>query len=356
LLSTSTTLLKRPDLERAAEGSLATTSIAAAERQQTELVTVVIPARNEEHSIGRCLESVLNQQWPALQVIVVDGASTDRTAEVVATFSERDPRVELLHNSRRIIPVALNLALAAAQGAWLVRIDAHATVPPDYVRIAVQHLHGGHWGGVGGRKNGRGVTPAGMAIAAAMASRFGVGNSTYHYGERQQLVEHVPFGCYPVWLLRAMGGWDESLPVNQDFELDYRLRRAGYELLFDPALVIDWECRQTIGHLYRQYKRYGAGKVAVARKHPRSMRGRHLMAPALVASWALAAAVAWRRPRLAVAALSPYPVALAAATAMTAPRVVDESRGRRWVAPAFLAMHAGWGVGFWSALLRPRRR
>jgi succinoglycan biosynthesis protein ExoA len=320
-----------------------------------ELVTIVIPARNEERHIRSCLESVLRQRWPALQVIVVDGASMDRTAQIVAEVSTADPRLELLHNPRATTPVSLNLALAAARGRWLVRVDAHATVPPEYVSIAVSHLHSGRWGGVGGRKNGTGVTPMGVAIATAMASRFGVGNSTYHYGDRQQPVEHVPFGCYPVSLLRQQGGWDESLDVNQDFELDYRLRQAGHTLLFDPALVIDWYSRQTIGDLYRQYRRYGAGKATVAMKHPRSLRWRHLMAPALVASWALAGIVIWRRPRLAAGLLLPYPIALVAATAVTAPKVTLP-QARRWVGPAFAAMHVGWGVGFWSGLARSIRR
>jgi succinoglycan biosynthesis protein ExoA len=323
--------------------------------QPPELVTVVIPARNEERHIGPCLEAVLRQRWQALQVIVVDGASTDRTAQIVNEFSAADSRVELLQNPRANIPASLNLALAAARGPWLVRIDAHATVPSEYIDIAVFHLRSGRWGGVGGRKNGRGTTPTGNAIATAMASRFGVGNSTYHYGQRQQSVEHVPFGCYPVSLLRQHGGWDESVAANEDFELDYRLRRAGHTLLFDPALVIDWHSRQTIRDLYRQYRRYGAGKAVVAMKHPGSLRWRHLMAPALVASWALAGVVMWRRPRMAVGLLSPYPLALVAATALTAPKVPGP-QGRRWVAPAFAAMHAGWGIGFWSGLLSSFRR
>jgi succinoglycan biosynthesis protein ExoA len=331
------------------------TTYTEAAREQAQLVTVVIPARNEERHIGPCLESVLEQKWPALQVIVVDGASTDRTAEIVNELREVDPRVELLHNPRGIIPVALNLALAAALGTWLVRIDAHATVPPDYIEIAVSHLRSGRWGGVGGRKNGMGVTPSGSAIATVMASRFGVGNSTYHYGVRPQPVEHVPFGCYPVSLLRELGGWDESVAVNEDFELDYRIRQAGHTLLFDPELMIDWHSRQTITDLYSQYYRYGQGKAVVARKHLHSLRWRHVMAPALVASWALAGVTAWRRPRLAIGLLSPYPLALAAVTVATAPKVPDP-RGRHWVAPAFAAMHVGWGLGFWLGLPRALRR
>lgn len=315
---------------------------------EPDLVTVVIPARDEERNIEACVESVLRQDYRNLQVIVVDGASHDCTPDIVKEIAERDPRVELLHNPAGIIPVSLNLALAAARGPWLVRIDAHATVPPEYVGIAVQHLRTGRWGGVGGRKDGVGFTPAGRAVAAAMASPFGVGNSTYHYGSSVQTVEHVPFGAYPVAVARELGGWDEALRVNQDFEFDYRVRLSGRELLFDPRLVIDWHCRQSVPDLYRQYRRYGQGKVKVAAKHPSSLRLRHFAAPALVASCATAALVAPRRPRLAAAAVAPYALAVAAATARTAPAVDPDAR--RHLPGAFVAMHAGWGIGFWSGV------
>lgn len=314
-----------------------------------DLVTVVIPARDEELAIEDCLTSVLRQDHAHLQVIVVDGASTDRTPDIVREIAARDSRVELISNPAGIIPVSLNLALAAARAPWLVRIDAHATVPPEYVRLAVEHLRTGRWGGVGGRKDGIGFTPAGHAIAAAMASPFGVGNSTYHYGTDLQSVEHVPFGAYPVEVARELGGWDESLRVNQDFEFDFRVRQSGRELLFDPRLVIDWHCRQSIRDLYQQYRRYGRGKVTVAAKHPSSLRARHLAAPLLVASWVAAALVAPRRPHAAAAVVAPYAVALAAASARTA-RSLEDPISRRYVPSAFVAMHAGWGIGFWSGV------
>ena len=313
-----------------------------------ELVTVVIPARNEERSIRACVASIQGQSYRNLQIIVVDGDSDDATAAVVKDIAESDPRVELLVNPERIIPVSLNMAVAAARGPWLVRVDAHATVPPDYVARAVHHLRSGDWGGVGGRKDGVGRTPAGRAIAAAMASRFGVGGSTYHHGTTVRTVEHIPFGAYPLSVIRELGGWDEQLRVNQDFEFDYRVRESGRELLFDPELRIDWESRQSVPELFRQYKRYGRGKVRVARKHPTSVRGRHFMAPALVGGLAAAGLVGLRRPGRAAAVVTPYLVALAVASARTA-RELDPA-ARPWVAPAFAAMHLGWGIGFWHGV------
>lgn len=317
-------------------------------RSTSDQVTVVVPARNEENHIENCLDSVLTGDHQNLQVLVIDGASTDSTADIVRAVASRDPRVQLIDNPDRLIPVGLNRALAAATGRWMVRVDAHSTIPADYVRRAVNHLGTGKWGAVGGRKDGVGQTPAGHAIAVAMASRFGVGGSTYHHGSELQEVEHVPFGAYPVDLARQLGGWDEELAVNQDFEFDHRVRRSGHPILFDPAMKIRWHCRQTIGELYRQYHRYGRGKVIVMALHPRSIKPRHLAAPALVAWFCLALAMGVRRPRHALAATAPYIGALAVATARSSS--LTPAGSRRWLAPAFAAMHIGWGVGFWRGV------
>jgi succinoglycan biosynthesis protein ExoA len=316
-----------------------------------ELVTVVIPARDEQDAIGDCLDSLLAQTYRNLQVIVVDGASRDATAAIVRARAEQDHRVELILNPDALIPISLNLALAAAKGRWLVRVDAHATVPADYVATAVGHLATGRWGGVGGRKDGVGITPAGRAIAVAMASPFGVGNSAYHYAEEPREVDHVPFGSYPVDLARRLGGWDERLAVNQDFEFDYRVRSAGHRLLLDPALTINWQCRQSVPDLFRQYRRYGRGKAKVARLHPDSLQPRHLAAPVLVLALLTSALlfVVGRR-RLATGLLAPYLAGVAGAS-VHAGRQVSSPDERRMLAPAFIAMHTGWGIGFWRGVV-----
>jgi succinoglycan biosynthesis protein ExoA len=323
-----------------------------------ELVSVIVPARNEEESIGATLTALRRQHHRALQIIVVDGGSTDGTVAVVERHMAEDPRIELLPNPRQIIPAALNIALAAARGRWLVRMDAHSTVDEGYVGAAVARLREGCWGGVGGRKDGVGTTPAGRAIAAALGSRFGVGGSLYHYGSTEQPVDHIPFGAYPTELLRRLGGWDERLVANEDFEFDYRLRRSGAVLLFDPRLRISWKSRQTIRSLYQQYRRYGAGKLDVARLHPASLRLRHLVPPLLVPYLATAAVVGARRPRLGGALLAPYAAALSVASIGTA-RTLEDPASRAYVPAAFLAMHVGWGVGVWRRalqLLRGGRR
>ncbi|CAN5478139.1 glycosyltransferase family 2 protein [soil metagenome] len=321
------------------------------------LVSVVIPARNEERPIRAVLESVLAQTYTHLQVIVVDGVSGDRTASIVSEVAATDDRVELLTNPDRVIPLGLNLAVDHARGEFLVRVDAHSRIPATYVEQLVAHLATGRWGGVGGRKNGVGHSPAGRAIAAAMGSKFAQGNSVYHYGTDTQTVDHVPFGAYPVSVLRELGGWSEVQLVNEDFEFDYRVRQSGRELLFDPAIEIEWDCRQRVGDLFQQYRRYGTGKVQTLQTHPESAALRHLAAPALIAGLGVATVLApWRRTRpLAVVVAAPYVALLAAGTLTTAPKL-ETLEERKWVAPAFLAMHLGWGLGFWSEALAWLRR
>jgi succinoglycan biosynthesis protein ExoA len=280
----------------------------------------------------------------------VDGGSSDRTLEIVASIAAKDPRVRVIHYGIASIPGALNAALREAVGRWFVRVDAHSTIPPDYVAKAVVRLETGRWAGVGGRKDAIGVTRAGRAISAALSSRFGVGNSTYHYGTRRRVVDHVPFGAYATDTLRRMGGWDERLIANEDFELDYRLRRAGHRLLFDPDLRIAWRCRESIPDLFRQYVRYGAGKADVAVLHPASLEARHVAPPALIVLLTIAAASTLVSPPVAIALAAPYGAALAIAVVSTARRVPGR-RAKALLPFAFFGMHLGWGLGFFKGLV-----
>jgi succinoglycan biosynthesis protein ExoA len=320
-------------------------------KQTDELVTVIMPARNEEQAIGAALDSVLGQTYEHLQFVVIEGGSTDRTRAIIEERQQQDPRLEMVTNPKPSIPISLNMGLAAARGRWLVRVDAHSTVPATYVADLVARLREGTWAGVGGVKPGVGITPAGRAIAAAMSSRFGVGNSKYHYATTELEVDHLPFGAYPVDLLREVGGWDENLTTNEDYELDYRLRERGGRLLLDPSVVINWQCRQSVPDLYRQYVRYGRGKADVAMLHPTSLSARHIVAPALVAWLALALLRAPRHPTQAALMVAPYAAGVAVATQKTRSALEDDAD---WVhlPAAFTAMHVGWGYGFWAGLVR----
>lgn len=314
------------------------------------LVTIIVPCRNEERAIQDCLDSVIRQTVTDTEILVVDGGSTDRTRDIIAGKAQQDKRVQLLDNPKGVVPNALNIALDRAKGTWLVRVDAHCTIADDYVERLVELLETGV-GGAGGRKQGVGKTVTGKAIALAMSSRAGVGGSAYHHAQTAQYVDHIPFGAYPVALARQIGGWNEGLSVNQDFEFDVRIRAAGHTLLLDPSIVIDWENRQTFGALFRQYHRYGRGKTRVMRLHPQSTKIRHLVAPLFVAA-VVAAILPWRWKQIAEARAllaAGYGAVVVGAGWASGRRLPSNHRWR--VAASLVVMHVSWGLGFWHGAL-----
>lgn len=188
-------------------------------------VSLILPVRNEEISLAACLAALQSQTYGDMEIIVLDGMSDDGTLAIVESHMADDPRIRIVRNEDRVIPAALNLGLKEARGTYLVRFDAHSVAPPDYVERIVHHLDSGLYAGVGGAKIAVGGTSTmSQVIAGALTSRFGVGGSQYHYAEEAMSVDHIPFGAYPVELLRALGGWNPALLANEDFEMDYRVR------------------------------------------------------------------------------------------------------------------------------------
>jgi cellulose synthase/poly-beta-1,6-N-acetylglucosamine synthase-like glycosyltransferase len=318
------------------------------------LVTVIVPARNEAINIERCLDSIARQEYRPIEVVVVDGMSSDGTAQAVENVAKNlDLAVRVIPNIRRTIPHALNLGAAAATGEVVVRLDAHAELAPGYLTYCVDRLRTGEWAGVGGRKEANASTVFGKAAAVAFQSRLGSGDSYYHYGTEPRSVEHVPFGAYPAYIVRALGGWNERCLVNQDYEFDHRLGIAGGRLLFDPALILRWRGRENPSALAYQYFRYGRGKALVAIMHPSSLRPRQLAAPAVVVAGLLGALTSVFTRRLTATALVAVPYLGLLIVGAASARRQGEPREIWLRVPAALAcMHLPWGLGFLVGLAR----
>lgn len=216
------------------------------------LISVVMPALNEENTIRGAIESVLEQKDVEVEVLVVDGRSGHETRSVVAALAMRHACIRLLDNPLTIIPSGLNVGLAHARGEFVARVDSHATIAPDYLARAVAHLNRDPLlGGVGGLRRGVSDTPTGRAVALALSSRFGVGNSINHYAVEYRNTDHASFGVYRTELARRIGGWDESLAVNEDVDFDHRLLATGSTIAFDPQMVISWHVRGRPGRTGR---------------------------------------------------------------------------------------------------------
>ena len=310
-------------------------------------VSIIMPVRNEAASLDATLASVCSQATDAsFEVIVVDDHSTDGSRSVIERWVAQDERVRLVSNQRRGAANALNSGLEVARGRYLVRIDGHSIVPPDYVQALFDHLRSGACEGAGGQKRAVGQGSFGRAVAAAHGSRFGIGDSKYHYSQRQELVDHIPFGSYVTERARAIGGWDEELRPNEDYDFDLRYQQDGGRLLFDPAIVFDWRVRDTPARLAQQYYAYGRGKYRTLVRHPSSLHLRWLVPPMLVSSLAAGILLSRTTPGRVLLAVvgGSYALFLTVGAGVLGSRV-----GMRLAPHAALAlgtMHLSWGTGF----------
>src|SRR5262245_39417386 len=158
-------------------------SIAAMDDDQAlPLVTVILPIRDEERRIRACLTAALAQDYPAdqLEILAVDGCSTDATRAIVAELAAADHRLRLFDNPAGIVPTAMNVGLAVARGEVVVRIDGHTLVAPDYVRQCVATLARTGAVNAGGPMRPAGDGYWGRAAALATCSPFGVGGGAFH--------------------------------------------------------------------------------------------------------------------------------------------------------------------------------
>lgn len=318
------------------------------------MVSVVIPMRNEADTIGACLDGLLAQDYPPelVEILVVDGVSSDDSRAVIEDYARRSGRVRLLDNPRGIVPPALNTAIRSARGTVIVRIDGHTRVATDYVRTGVETLERTGAQNVGGPMHAVGGGVVGDAIAAATSSRFGVG-SYFHYGTEERDVDTVYLGMWPRNIFSSVGMFDEEFVRNQDDEFNYRLRKSGGRIVLNPAMRSWYQNRKSFRHLIRQYFQYGEWKVRVLQKHPRQMSWRHFVPPTFVAML-LGLAVA--APLVGGAG---WLLAALAFTYLTTIAVLGCNIGIRagWRAClatslAFGIIHLAWGSGFLVGLIR----
>lgn len=318
-------------------------------------VSVVVPARNCAEVLGDCLRAIGAQTYRGpMDVTVALAPSRDGTRQVLDEASFEMP-LQSVDNPSGTTPAGLNRAVAASQGAIVARVDAQSRIPPDYIERAVRILAGTGAANVGGVP--RPVSSGGLqaAIAAAMASPFGAGPAAFRRGRRSGPADTVYLGVFDRDALESVGGFDETLERNQDYELNWRLRRQGRLVWLDPSLVVDYVPRAGYRGLAGQYFSYGTWKRKMLMRHRRSLQIRQLAAPALVAGLA-ASAVELVRGRLRGAAV---PVLYLAACAIAAGRP-DRHRGhwrhRLRMMGAFVVMHLCWGAGFLAGRARTAQR
>ena len=314
-------------------------------------ISVIVPMRNEALWLDRCLDAILTQDYPRdrTEVLVVDGMSDDGTYERLCERAAADPRLRILRNPALIVPTGLNLAIQAARGEVVARVDAHTEIAPDYLRVGVEILARTGADNVGGPMVKLGGGPVGDAIAGAMSSRFGIG-SYFQFAAAEREADTVYMGMWPRKVLERVGLFDEELVRNQDDELSYRIRKSGGRILVSPAMRSRYQNRQSWRRLARQFFEYGVWKVRVLQKHPRQMSVRHFVPPAFDAAvlvGLVSAPLGVHGPAFAACALLGYGAVVAGVA------WAEERPGRRArYALALAIIHHAWAIGFLVGMAR----
>jgi glycosyltransferase involved in cell wall biosynthesis len=269
------------------------------DRADLPVVSVIVPIRNEADFIRRCLESILANDYPAdkLEIIVVDGMSTDGTCEILAEMAGRDSRLRVLNNPSRIVPHAMNAGIRAASGAVIVRVDGHAEVDKDFLLQSVLALKGTPeaWC-AGGPVETISRGWVGNSIAESMKSPMGVGDAHFRLGDRDGYVDTLAFGAYWRWVFDRIGMFDEELVRNQDDELNFRIIDAGGKIFLSRKIHSVYYSRSSLSRLARQYYQYGFWRIRTIQKHGKPATLRQVIPLGFVLFWLgmVAASLIWK--------------------------------------------------------------
>ena len=308
-------------------------------------ISVILPALNEEAHLEDAVHSILSQDYQGkIEVILAVGPSHDRTLEIAQSISRRDTRVVLVDNPSGRTAAGLNLALNKSQSPVVVRVDGHAQIPNDYLRLIVEILNKTGAVNVGGVMAAVGTTPFERAVAGAMRSPLGVGASRFHTGGEAGVVDTVYLGAFRREALVAIGGFDERFTRAQDWELNFRLREKGGIVYFDPRLHVTYRPRSTVRALAKQYFEYGRWRRVVSRRHSGTINYRYLAPPFALVGFSLSVIAGFFLPILFIPAWIYLLFVLAASV-----RIASSIREYFLLLAVIPTMHFAWGAGFISS-------
>lgn len=255
------------------------------------LISIVIPCRNEEKYISRCLDSIIANDYPKerLEVLVVDGMSEDETRAIMERYSQRYPFIRLLDNPKKITPAAMNIGIKNAKGEIIIRMDAHSEYFSNYIYETIRAFEETKADNVGGvritRPNGK--TLIAELISLVTSYPFGVGSAKYRFSDRGSFVDTVPNGAFKKELFSKIGYFNEILVRNQDNEFNARITQNGGKIFLSPSIKSYYYNQATLSGLLKQAIKTGMWNVLTVKINSNAFRWRHFIPFIFVTSFFL---------------------------------------------------------------------
>jgi len=329
-------------------------------------ISIIIPILNEEKYIKKCLDSIIDSDYPkdSMEVLLIDGGSQDKTIEIIKTYQQKHSFFKLLHNPQKIVPVAMNIGIKKAQGEYIIRLDAHSSYPKEYFSKLIEYHYKLNASNVGGivKTDVKNKTIKANSIKLVLSHPLGVGNSDFRVGvDEVKEVDTVPFGCYPKSVFKKYGLYDERLVRNQDIELNKRIINGGGKIYLVPDIECTYYARENFKDLSKNNFSNGKWNILTAyyTKTLNSLSLRHFIPLVFVLSLVfplLLALININFLWIIVLSLSSY----LALVIMLSLKLRENSNSFLYLVGSFLTLHLSYGfgslVGIFSILKKIMKR
>jgi len=320
-------------------------------------VAFLIPIRNEEKTLSQCLDALLNLDYPKdkMEIMLAIGPSTDATRQIAENYAKKNPFIKIIDNPTGNTAIGRNLCIEHSKSNLLMNYSGHVIAdtklltvlaltlqqqPSDVAACGCSNLSPPDQGFIG------------QATGAAFLSFLG-GKSFFSQNAvypTERFTDHISFACYRRGPVEQVGKFDPEFWCGQDYELDIRLRDAGYKILYTPNTKVLHFKRPTMKSLWRQMYRYGIARAKMVKKHPQTLQFFHLLGPVfiigaifLIALTAIFLIPIWVVPLLVVAYVLMSLMSMVQVVRRMAIVIVS---------PIFyLFIHIGYGLGFIRGLI-----
>ncbi len=319
------------------------------------LFSVILTFRNESKFLEECLKSfdeqtISRDRW---EIILVDGCSDDGSRQIAEDYVRKYENAKLLDNPKKVATAGWNVGVREAIGKYFHIANGHSVTDGNFLSRAEGILKANtdiH--ALGGRIFKIGLNDISAGISAAMNTPFAMGGSYYRIGTEEKRVNVIGQGIYWKELTGRLGLYDDSLGRSGDWEFNYRICANGYNMLFDPKLVVRVFSRAGFRSSFIQMFRTGFWKVRIWAKHPASLLPRHII-PSIFVLWLLSIPFSFlflSKPLITIW-LCPL-ILYFAATLLNAKKAMVEDVKWYLVLPAFPIIHVAYGSGFLVGLFR----
>ena len=244
------------------------------------LVSIILASYNEIANIQGCLDSLRNQKTPdfALEILAVDGGSTDGTLEYLEKVAAEDPRVRICKNEKRTAPSAFNIGIRASRGEFICIFGAHTIYAENYVAVCLQELLEKDAAVCSARVF---TEPASRQIQARLVAYtfshpFGSSGNSWRT-QPEGYGEALGYMIFRKEVLLEVGGYSEELIRNQDNDVNEKIRGLGYKLYCTWQTHCFYQPKETIGELLKYAYRNGFWNLISFKQNSSSMHFRHFV-------------------------------------------------------------------------------